>query len=62
MTSQLLEAGSLGLMYPSVRRSGGTNLACFRPALVGDVRKTDRFELLWSGSEQPEILRMGDKK
>src|SRR5690606_29926213 len=39
LAAQLLEAGSLGIVYPSVRRDGGTNLACFRPALVGNVRR-----------------------
>jgi hypothetical protein len=27
-----------GLLYPSVRHRGGTCLACFRPALVVNVR------------------------
>jgi hypothetical protein len=58
LSAQLLEHGSLGIIYPSVRRIGGTNLSCFRPALVGDVRKTDRFEFLWSGNKNPEISKM----
>ncbi|OFW03555.1 MAG: hypothetical protein A3H96_20180 [Acidobacteria bacterium RIFCSPLOWO2_02_FULL_67_36] len=45
LAETLLEAGSLGIVYPSVRRSGGTCLACFRPALVGHVRKSDRWKL-----------------
>lgn len=57
LASQLLEAGSLGLIYPSVRKSDGTNLCCFRPALVGDVRKTDRFELTWSGDKVATISK-----
>lgn len=57
LASQLLEAGSLGLIYPSVRKSDGTNLCCFRPALVGDVRKTDRFELTWSGDKVATITK-----
>jgi len=55
LASQLLDAGSLGIIYPSVRATGGTNLACFRPALVGDVRKTDKFEFTWSGNKHPKI-------
>ena len=31
LAQQLLEAESLGVVYPSVRRRGGTCLACFRP-------------------------------
>lgn len=55
LASRLLAAGSLGLVYPSVRHSAGTNLACFRPALVGNVRKGDVFSLSWTGSPRPEI-------
>lgn len=35
----LLNRGSAGLIYPSVRHRRGTCLACFRPALVTNVRK-----------------------
>lgn len=62
LADQLLEDGSLGIIYPSVRQASGSNLACFRPALVGNVRKTDRFELSWLGSEHPEISKLGDGK
>ena len=53
--SRLLDAGSLGIIYPSVRRSGGTCIACFRPALVGNVRKDRTFRFIWSGKPVPEI-------
>jgi RES domain-containing protein len=39
LARQLLKQGSAGLIYPSVRHRGGTCLACFRPALVVNVRK-----------------------
>lgn len=39
LARDLLDRGSAGLIYPSVRRRGGTCLACFRPALVVNVRK-----------------------
>src|SRR5438034_1016695 len=39
LAESLLEAGSLGVVYPSVRRRRGTCVACFRPALVGNVRR-----------------------
>src|SRR5690606_29500735 len=39
LADALLHDGSLGIVYPSVRRAGGTCLACFRPALVTNVRK-----------------------
>ncbi|MGC2183398.1 MAG: RES family NAD+ phosphorylase [Terriglobales bacterium] len=39
LARELLDQGSVGLIYPSVRHRGGTCLACFRPALVTNVRK-----------------------
>ena len=56
--AQLLEAGSMGVIYPSVRRAGGTNLACFRPALVGNVRKGQAYRLTWEGSPVPAVESM----
>jgi hypothetical protein len=35
----LLALGSAGIVYPSVRHTGGTCLVCFRPALVTNVRQ-----------------------
>jgi RES domain-containing protein len=39
LAQELLENESAGVVYPSVRHSGGTCIACFRPALVNNVRK-----------------------
>jgi RES domain-containing protein len=55
LASQLLEAGSMGIIFPSVRHEGGTNLVCFRPALVGNVRKGLAYRLTWAGSPTPVI-------
>jgi RES domain-containing protein len=55
LAERLLEGGSLGIIYPSVRRDGGINLACFRPALVGNVRKGPAYRLTWQGSPVPKI-------
>lgn len=55
LANSLLEAGSMGIIYPSVRASGGTNLACFRPALVGNVRKAQVVRLTWAGSPVPSV-------
>ncbi|CAN7479060.1 MULTISPECIES: RES family NAD+ phosphorylase [Duganella] len=55
LAERLLDGGSLGVIYPSVRREGGTNLACFRPALVGNVRKGPAYRLTWRGSPVPII-------
>ena len=39
LARELLYQGSAGVIYPSVRHRGGTCLACFRPALVVNVRR-----------------------
>lgn len=58
LAAELLEAGSMGILYPSVRHPEGVNLACFRPALVGNVRRETSYRLTWSGSPEPEIARL----
>jgi len=55
----LLEAGSLGVVYPSVRKSKGTCLACFRPALVTNVRKAAAYLFRWEGKPKPIVTRRG---
>jgi hypothetical protein len=57
LAARLLAAGSLGIVYPSVRRSGGTCVACFRPALVGHVRLARRWRFTWTGGDGPAITR-----
>ena len=39
LAKELLASGSAGVVYPSVRHAGGTCVACFRPALVTNVRR-----------------------
>ncbi len=55
LAAELLERGSMGVIYPSVRDPQGTCLACFRPALVGNVRKAQTYRLTWAGSPQPAV-------
>jgi len=55
LTTELLPQGSLGIVYPSVRCVSGINLACFRPALVGNVRKGATYRLTWSGAPGPQV-------
>ena len=55
LAAELLDLGSMGVIYPSVRRPEGVNLACFRPALVGNVRKGPAYRLTWAGTPQPRI-------
>jgi hypothetical protein len=51
----LLDAGSLGVVYPSVRRKRGTCVSCFRPALVANVRRDRTYRLTWEGRPEPTI-------
>jgi hypothetical protein len=55
LAQQLLNAASLGLIYPSVRHREGTCVACFRPALVMNVRKGSTYRFTWKGRAEPEI-------
>ena len=55
LAGDLLERGSLGIVYPSVRKPGGTCLACFRPALVSNVRRGKRYRFTWRGRPEPAI-------
>ena len=55
LAHRLLDAASLGVIYPSVRDAGGTCVACFRPALVMNVRKGRTYRFAWQGNAQPEI-------
>jgi hypothetical protein len=55
LAARLMEAGSVGVIYASARRPRGTNLACFRPAVVANVRRGDAYRLTWSGDTSPKI-------
>lgn len=50
LADRLLNRKSNGIIYPSVRRAGGTCLAVFRPALVYNVRRGARVELRLQGN------------
>lgn len=55
LAERLLDAGSLGVVYPSVRHTGGTCLACFRPAVVTNVRRDRTYRFTWTGTPTPTI-------
>ena len=57
LAERLLNAGSAGIIYPSVRHKGGTCIACFRPAIVAHVRKYQRLRLIWSGQQTPSVTQ-----
>jgi hypothetical protein len=55
LAERLLESDSLGVVYPSVRRAGGTCVACFRPALVANVKRGKTYRFTWDGGTTPVI-------
>ena len=55
VAERLLDADSLGVIYPSVRRAGGTCIACFRPALVTNVKRGKTYRFTWDGEPDPVI-------
>jgi hypothetical protein len=55
LARQLLDEASLGVIYPSVRHQNGTCVACFRPALVMNVRKGATYRFTWKGKAEPEV-------
>jgi hypothetical protein len=56
LASELLEKGSSGIVYPSVRHKSGTCIGCFRPALVNNVRKGSSISITFeSAFAVPEI-------
>jgi hypothetical protein len=55
LAEELLHAGSLGVVYPSVRHEGGTCIACFRPAVVTNVRRAKTYRFTWDGTTTPAV-------
>jgi hypothetical protein len=58
LARELLEQGSNGIIYRSVRDAGGQCIACFRPALVLNVRPAAHFELRWHGGPVPSVRQL----
>ena len=57
LAAKLLELASAGIVYPCVRRAGGTCLVCFRPVLVTNVRKGSIFTFVFPDSRSRPIIR-----
>jgi hypothetical protein len=56
LARELLEGGSAGVVYPSVRHKAGTCIVCFRPALVNNVRKASSISVSFENAfATPEI-------
>ena len=62
MAARLLQAGSPGIVYRSVRHAGGECLACFRPRLVRHVRVGAHFEYRWEGQPEPVVRKLESRK
>lgn len=59
LAGELLEGGSAGVVYPSVRHEGGTWIVCFRPALVNNVRKGSSIFITFENAlAVPEIREL----
>jgi len=56
LARELLAAGSSGIVYPSVRRSNGTCLVCFRPALVTNVRRDGTVTLAFPDAHSAPVI------
>ena len=57
LAHELLDAGSAGIVYPSVRHKGGTCISCFRPALVNNVRKGSQISMEFENALAPPVIR-----
>lgn len=57
LAARLLDAGSLGIVYPSVRQHDGTCLACFRPAIVTHVRRDSTWRFTWEYGDLQDVAR-----
>lgn len=55
---RLLDDGSNGIVYPSVRHAGGECLVSFRPRLVTNVQVGGHYEYRWRGTRDPDVVRL----
>lgn len=60
LAAELLDEGSEGVIYPSVRQEGGTCIACFRPALVNHVRKGTEVSIAFANAFAPPEFHLPD--
>lgn len=56
LARELLGSGSAGIVYPSVRRSNGTCVVCFRPALVTNVRRDGTVVLTFQDAYSAPLI------
>jgi len=56
LAKELLAAASAGVLYPSVRHSSGNCIACFRPALVTNVRRARTVTVFFADSKSQPVV------
>lgn len=54
----LRDAGSNGIVFESVRRSGGECVAIFRPRLIQNVRQSVHLRYAWDGNSIARVYEM----
>ena len=55
-----MAAGHNGIVYPSVRRPGGTCLVALWPHAVQSVAQGNVWRAVWSGGPDPSVAPLGD--
>jgi hypothetical protein len=58
LARELLESGAAGIVYASVRHKRGTCMACFRPALVNNVRKGSGVSVAFDNAFASPMIRI----
>lgn len=58
LAEQLLAGGSIGVAYQSARFRNGNCLACFRPALVTNVRKSVTWRFSWDARGARKVTEL----
>lgn len=62
LAGELLDKGSAGIVYPGVRHKEGTCIACFRPALVNNVRKGGQVSVEFDNAFAPPVIRPATRR
>ena len=62
LAGELLDKGSAGIVYPSVRHKEGTCIACFRPAVVNNVRKGGQVSVEFDNAFAPPVIRPATRR
>jgi hypothetical protein len=62
LAAGLRDADANGIVYPSLRNAGGTNIAVFWPNVIPAAHQADHYRYHWNGSEINFVRRItGDR-